>query len=196
MDTNDYKWLIPSIRRASLSLEEEKNLWNELHEDYAKKVLSLTQDPKICETLIRPSSQSPCFDIPNSPEIKVLIPGCGSEIYLQKTLLEFCPHIGQIYCIDFSQTAIDLAKKNWLQADGDSRLNNQQLIFAEANSTRLTEQFPDWQNKFDYILVVNSVVSGEDDKNRQMLREFYKVLKTGGKLSGFFPTIFWELEVA
>ncbi len=48
MDTNDYKWLIPSIRRASLSLEEEKNLWNELHEDYAKKVLSLTQDPKIC----------------------------------------------------------------------------------------------------------------------------------------------------
>ena len=196
MDTNDYKWLIPSSPRASLSLEQEKTLWNELHEDYAKKVLSLTQDSKVCETLIRPSSQSPCFDIPNSPEIKVLIPGCGSEIYLQKTLLEFCPHIGQIYCTDFSQTAIELAKKNWLQADGDSRLNNQQLIFAEVNSTRLTEQFPDWQNKFDYILVVNSVVSGEDDKNRQMLREFYKVLKTGGKLSGFFPTIFWELEVA
>lgn len=29
-----------------------------------------------------------------------------------------------------------------------------------------------------------------------MIAEFYQVLKPGGKLYGFFPTIFWDLEVA
>jgi hypothetical protein len=29
-----------------------------------------------------------------------------------------------------------------------------------------------------------------------MLKEFYKVLKPGGRLYGFFLTIFWDLEVA
>jgi SAM-dependent methyltransferase len=195
-NAKDYKWLIPSARPASQSSEQEKGLWNQLHTNYADKVFSLTQDPEICKALIRPSNQSPCFDIPDSPEIKVLIPGCGSEIYLQKTLLEFCPNIGQVCSTDFSQTGIDVAQQKWQQADGDARLNNQQLIFAEADSTKLTEQRPDWKDKFDYVLVVNSVLSAEDEINRQMIGEFCKVLKPGGKLYGFFSSIFWDLEVA
>lgn len=194
-NTNDLKWLIPSCF-ASKSLEQEKADWDEAHKDYSKNVFSFTQEPKVSETLVRPSSQSPSFDIPNSPEIKVLIPGCGSEIYLQKTLIECCPRIGQIYCTDFSKTAIDRAQTNWQKANGDERLNNQQLVFAEADSTKLTEQRPDWHEKFDYVIVVNSVLSDDDVKNRQMLGEFYKVLKPGGRLYGFFPTIFWDLEVA
>jgi predicted O-methyltransferase YrrM len=63
----------------------------------------------------------------------------------------------KIYCTDFSKTPIDKAQSNWQQAHGDERLNNQQLVFAETDSTKLTEQRPDWQNKFDYVLVVNSV---------------------------------------
>lgn len=196
MKTNEYKWLIPSSCRASLSLEEEKVVWDEDHKDYSEKVFSLTQDPKVCQALVHPSSQSSCFNIPDSPEIQILIPGCGSEIYLQKTLLEFCPHIGQIWCTDFSKTAIDVAKKNWQQVDGDSRLNRQQLNFAEIDSTKLTEQKPDWKNQFDYVIVVNSVLSSNDSVNRQMIGEFYKILKPGGKLYGFFPTIFFELEIA
>lgn len=195
MNKNEEKWLIPSSRFTS-NPDEEKAAWNEDHKDYSKNVFSLTQDPKVCETLIRPSSQSHYFNIPDSPEIQVLIPGCGSEIYLQKTLLEFCPHIGKVYCTDFSKVAIDVAKQKWQQADGDSRLNNQQLIFEEVDSTKLTQERPHWRDKFDYILVVNSVVSSEDEINRQMLREFYKILKPEGKLYGFFPTIFWDLEVA
>jgi SAM-dependent methyltransferase len=194
MNKNDYKWLIPSCL-ASKSIEEEKTDWNQTHQDYSKNVFSLTQDPKLSEMLVHPSRQSPGFDIPNSRAIKVLIPGCGSEIHLQKTLLEFCPQIGQVCCTDFSNTAIERAKKHWQQFDRDGRLKSQQLIFEESDSTRLTEQKPDWTNKFDYVLVVNSVVSGDDVKNRQMLGEFYKVLKPGGKLYGFFPTIFWDLEV-
>ncbi|MFM6189375.1 MAG: class I SAM-dependent methyltransferase, partial [Planktothrix sp.] len=55
---------------------------------------------------------------------------------------------------------------------------------------------PDWQERFDYVIVVGSVISSEDERNRQMLQEFYKVLKPGGKLYGSFPSIFWDLETA
>ena len=43
---------------------------------------------------------------------------------------------------------------------------------------------------------MNSVLSSEDEINRQMLQEFYKALKPSGKLCGFFPSIFWDLELA
>jgi SAM-dependent methyltransferase len=195
MNINDYKWLIPSSSITSISPTEEAG-WNEIHKDYSTKIFSVTQDPKICEMLIHPSSQYPCFNIPDSSEIQVLIPGCGSEIYLQKTLMEFCPHIGKVYCTDFSKVAIDVAKEKWRQVDGDSRLSNHQLIFEKADSCRLIEEKPDWRDKFDYILVVNSVLSSEDKENRQMLKNFYNVLKPGGKLYGLFPTILSDLEIA
>ena len=194
--TNESKWQIPSSQRlASKSLEQEKAMWDENHKDYANTTFSLTQDPQICKTLVRPD-RSPGYDIPNSPDIKVLIPGCGSEIYLQKTLLEFCPQIGQVYCTDFSKTAIDVGQESWKKADGESRLNNQQILFEEVDSTRITEQKPEWENKFDYVLLVNAVVSSEDEANRQMIREFGKVLKPGGKLYGFFPSMYCFLEIA
>ena len=194
--TNESKWPIPSANRlTSKSLEQEKEFWDKNHEDYANTTFSLTQDPKICKDLVCPD-RSPGYNIPNSPDIKVLIPGCGSEIYLQKTLLEFCPQIGQIYCTDFSKTAIEKAQENWKNADGESRINNQQIVFEEVDSTRIIEQKPDWQDKFDYVLLVNSVVSSEDETNRQMIREFGKVLKPGGKIYGYFQTTLCFLEIA
>ena len=194
--TNESKWPIPSANRlTSKSLEQEKEFWDKNHEDYANTTFSLTQDPKICKDLVCPD-RSPGYNIPNSPDIKVLIPGCGSEIYLQKTLLEFCPQIGQIYCTDFSKTAIEKAQENWKNADGESRLNNQQIVFEEVDSTRITEQKPDLQDKFDYVLLVNSVVSRDDETNRQMIREFGKVLKPGGKIYGYFQSTLCYLEIA
>jgi|GEM_PF-1001515 len=196
-NTNDSKWLIPSSSRlASKSLEEEKAMWDENHKDYAGKAFSLTQDPDLCKALIRPYNQSSCFDIPNSPDIQVLIPSCGSEIHLQKALLEFCPQIGKIYCTDFSQTGIEKARENWQKADGDSRIKSQQLVFEKVDSTKIIEERPDWKEKFDYVLAVAAVVSSEDEINRQIIHEFSKVLKPGGKLYGFFPTIFCPLEIA
>ncbi len=192
MNAKDYKWLIPSVLTSQYT---EKNIWDKDHENYSENIFSLTQDFEVCKALIHPSSQFPVFNIPDSPEIKVLIPGCGSEIYLQKALFEFCPNIGQVCCTDFSDTAIDVATKKWKQADGETKLNSQ-IFFETVDSTQLTQEKPDWVEKFDYILVVNSVVSGEDAINRQMLKEFYNVLKPRGKIYGFFPTIFTGLEIA
>ncbi len=176
--TNNYKWLIPSSRLAS-----EPELWKE-HEDYNAKVFSLTEDPTLCETLIA--------GIPSSSGIKVLIPGCGSLVKLQEKLLEKLPNIEKILCTDSSQIAIQYAKENWLA----SKLYNQTVEFAEVNSANLTEIRPDWNNHFDYILVVNSVLSSQDEDNRKMIDEFYKVLKPGGKICGLFPTVFCALEIA
>lgn len=196
-NTNDSKWVIPSSQRVvSKSLEEEKAMWDENHKDYDGTTFSLTQDPNLCKALIHPYSQSSGFDIPNSPDIQVLIPNCGSEVYLQKALLEFCPQIGKVYCTDFSKTGIEKARENWQKTEGDSCLNSQQLVFEVVDSTKITEERPDWKEKFDYVLAVAAVVSSEDEVNRQIIQEFSKVLKPGGKLYGFFPTIFSPLEIA
>lgn len=192
MNPKDYKWLIPS---TLASQSTEQNIWDKDHKNYSENIFSLTQDFEVCKALIHPSSQFPVFSIPDSPKVKVLIPGCGSEIYLQKVLFEFCPNIGQVYCTDFSESAIDIARKKWTEVEGDNKLNIQ-IFFETLDSTRLTQEKPDWIDNFDYILVVNSVLSGEDAINRQMLKEFYKVLKPTGKLYGFFPTIFEHLEIA
>jgi len=193
MNAKNYKWLIPS---GLASQSTETNIWDKDHENYSKNVFSVTQDSEVCKALIHPSSQFPVFNIPDSPEIKVLIPGCGSKIYLQKALFEFCPRIGQVCCTDFSETAIDVARKKWKQADGETKLNSQ-IFFETVDSIQLTQEKPDWIEKFDYILVVNSVVYGENAITRQMLKEFYNVLKPRGKVYGFFPTIFggWKLLI-
>lgn len=190
MDTNNYGWLIPSLKSSTTQQDD----WDQRHENYAENVLSITEDPKLCERLIQPSAQIPGFDIPNSSEIKVLIPGCGSEIYLQKALLEACPNIGEVYCTDFSKVAVEKAQEKWQQAHGDRDRSYQQFVFAEVDSTQITTQKPDWQNKFNYVLVVNSVLSGDDAQNRQMIHEFAQVLKPGGRLYGYFPSIFCLLE--
>ncbi len=194
MSTNDYKWLIPSSVGAQ-SIQTEKATWDKAYKNPHER-FSLTVDPEFCKKLILAKTEPHGCDIPNSPDIKVLIPGCGFEVYLQKTLLEFCPNIGQICSTDFSTTAVEDALKRWQEIDGDARITSQQIIFEEADSTRLTQQNPDWQEKFDYVIVVGSVISSDDERNRQMLREFYKVLKPGGKLYGSFPSIFLDLEVA
>lgn len=193
-NVNDYKWLISSSLKSQSSSEEKAN-WDETTKNI-QQCFSMTIDPEFCKKLILGKSESGCCDIPNSPEVKVIIPGCGFNIYLQKTLLEFCPNIGQVYCTDFSAVAVEEAKRRWRELDGDARLNNQQLIFEEADSTKLTEEHPDWQEKFDYVLVVSSVISGDDVRNRQILREFYKILKPGGKLYATFPSIFLDFEAA
>jgi SAM-dependent methyltransferase len=193
-NAESYKWLIPSCS-CSQSIEQEKSAWNEAHQNYSANTFSLTQDPKICEALLHPPNQ-PRYEIPNSPDIKVLIPGCGSEIYLQKALMKFCPQIGQVCCTDFSTTSIELAQNKWNSISRDLQIRDSQLVFEEVDSTRITEQKTDWRNRFDYVLIVNSVVSGEDKNNRLMLREFYKALKPGGHLYAFFPCIFCEQEIA
>ena len=192
---NDYKWLIPRYHSYNPT-ETEKLAWDEIHKDYEKHCFSVTPDPKLCEAIIHSSVRVPNFDIPNSADIQVLIPGCGSEVYLQKKLLEFCPHIQQVFCTDFSANAISKGQENWRQVAEDLNIKANQFIFEEADSTKLTEQKPDWRNKFDYVIVVNAVVADDDLKNRQMIREFYQVLKPGGKIYGFFPTIYCDLEIA
>jgi SAM-dependent methyltransferase len=184
MTTNsvESKWLIPNFPKNT------SHSWNEDHQQYPDRVFSLTVDPTLCKTLIA--------DLPNLAGANVLIPGCGSEVSLQAAILELCPNIGRVVSTDFSQQAIAKSSSRW-----QSRLhsingsNAAKFEFLEADSTRLTKDRPEWEGKFDCVLVVNSVLSDLDAHNRQMLAEFNRVLKPGGKLYGFFPTVFCGVEI-
>lgn len=176
------KWLIPDSKKNT------NHSWNKDHDQYSDRVFSLTADPELCQTLIA--------DLPNLAGANVLIPGCGSEISLQAKILELCPNIGHVVSTDFSQQAIAKSSSDW-----KSRLhrinssNASKFEFLEADSTRLSQDRPEWEGKFDYVLVVNSVLSDVDTHNRQMLAEFHRILKPNGKLYGFFPTVFCGVEI-
>jgi SAM-dependent methyltransferase len=184
MTTNsiESKWLIPD------SPKNTSHSWNEDHQQYPDRVFSLTVDPTLCRTLIK--------DLPDLAGANVLIPGCGSEVSLQAKILELCPNIGRVISTDFSQQAIAKSSSRWESClHSINGYNAAKFEFSEADSTRLTKDRPEWEGEFDYVLVVNSVLSDLDAHNRQMLAEFHRVLKPGGKLYGFFPTVLCGLEI-
>ncbi|HAA32485.1 MAG TPA: hypothetical protein DCE56_38285 [Cyanobacteria bacterium UBA8553] len=103
-------------------------------------------------------------------------------------MLMDCPEIGELYCTDFSQEAIDIAQSTW-------HSSSERIKFEVLDSTKITELKPGLSNYFDFILVVNSVLDRDDSTNRRMIQEFGKLLKPGGRIYGLFPTIFCGLEI-
>jgi hypothetical protein len=75
MNIQNYKWIIPSQINSSSS-HEEIAVWNKNHQNYSNNIFSLTQDPKICNQLIHPSDSDWNINIPDSPEINILIRCC------------------------------------------------------------------------------------------------------------------------
>ena len=178
---NKYKWLIPSERVALKPDSGAESGWDNKHkEGYSQQVFSVTDDENLCKTLIH--------DIPQFRGAKVLIPGCGSNVKFQEHLLTYCPEIGEVYCTDFSKEAIDIAQLEW-------HSYSEKIKFEVLDSTKITELKPGWNNYFDFILVVNSVLDRDDVTNRSMIQEFGNALKPGGRIYGFFPTIFCGLEI-
>lgn len=110
----------------------------------------------------------------------VLIPGCGSRTALQNAIAE-TPSVERVVCSDF-QAVVDIAK------DG---ANHAKIEYVGSR----TELLP-YEDEFDFVVIVNSILSASDRANREQLEACGRALKNGGHLIGFFPTIFAALDLA
>ena len=164
-----------AIKSARESIVEERNAWDLMFKDEAyESVWSMTNDPEVRNRLTRNMSER---------ATQVLIPGCGSRTFLQRHIVEYAPGVRRIVCTDWSAEALK-------RAAGD--FSHPKLVYQEEDTSRMTFA----RNSFDTVLVVNSILSSNDLLNRRMVQDCFRVLKRGGKLIGFFPTIFAASELA
>jgi hypothetical protein len=166
------KWEISA--KTTKSVEERRIYWETIHgkDDYSN-VMSLTDDPEVCERIERTLGEY------NAK--RILVPGCGSRTGLQQWLVERAPWIRTLVCTDFSAVV----------AKAEERFSHPAVEYRAANSTDLP-----WSDTFDAAVVVNSILSESDRENRQMLASIRQSLHAGGMLLGFFPTVFSTLEIA
>ncbi len=166
------KWAIPG--GSPKSLAERRAYWESIHheEDY-KNVLSLTEDPGVCERVERA--------LGDSDARRILVPGCGSRTGLQERLVKRLPQIEALVCTDFP-AIVALARE---------RFAHPAVEFRAADSGDLP-----WCDAFDAAVVVNSILSESDLENRQMLKSICGALRPNGVLLGFFPTVLATLDIA
>ena len=166
------KW---EIEHDSILLDSDrKKYWEHTHavENY-ETVWSLTDDIEVREKII--DALSSYEDIS-----KILIPGCGSKVLLQNEIADRFPK-SLIVCSDY-QGVIDIAKKK------ESREN---IGYMALDSTNLG-----FENEWDVVIIVNSILSESHIENRDILKSCYRALKQDGVLLGFFPTIFASVDIA
>lgn len=133
------------------------------------EVWSVTRDAGFRQRLIKQLLSLPTCR-------RILLPGCGSLTYLQDEILARCPQVESIVCTDLLE-AIELV---------NTRLIHPKVEFIAVDSTALHER---WSDHFDVVIPINSVVSGNDEENRSMVRSFCHVLRPDGYLLGVFPCL-------
>lgn len=133
------------------------NIWDSYAEDYSGKVFSLSKSERILEKISQQVKGK-----------KVLILGCGSEIYLQKYLLEKHPDI-TVIASDFSQNMIKIA---------ESKYQHERLTYKIIDMTHFEE-------KADTIISVNSLLLPRKKDNEKAWSEISKNLNENGRFIAY-----------
>ena len=168
-----YKKLIPDLKTNDI--ERTQEYWEKIHcEDDYKPVWSMTEDKGV-----RKKNIDELNKLPSCAEILIL--GCGSKTLLQNDLAESLLNCHKITCTDFSKV-IEYAL---------SQENNSKIVYEAKDSADLQ-----YEDQFDVVVVVNSILSDSDQENREILSSCFKALKPGGSLIGFFPSVFCALDMA
>lgn len=166
------KWLIDFD--DGLDAAQRQELWERQHASgYGENVWSVTEDKTIRDRLISKIEGLNQFS-------RILIPGCGSEVHLQNDLARRLPNVERIMCTDH-EGVVGLA----MQKESDPL-----VTYESRKSTDLG-----WEDYWDVVVAVNSVLSASDTENRQILRSCHEALRPGGAIVGYFPTIFAAFEI-
>ncbi len=166
------KWNIPKPP-STLDAVARKQYWEKTHADeYGSTVWSMTEDPDVQDKI--------CTEVAQIRAKDLWIPGCGSRVCLQNAIAGALGD-ARILCTDYPGV-VDIAM----------RAKNAPQIRYEALDTANSA----FDNQFDAVIVVNSILSEDDEENRRMLAACRQALRPGGKMLGFFPTVFATLDIA
>lgn len=147
--------------------------WTKVHQNDYKDVWSLTQDPKALDMILDVMFDNLCH--------RTLVLGCGSRGILEHKIAEMDPWVQDIIATDF-QGVIDCIKPN--------ESHSPRVKYEARNSANLG-----YENYFDAIVVVNSILSHDHQENIDILKSCHKALNSKGILIAFFPTIFCSVDL-
>jgi len=156
---------------AEVVFSDEIRAWNNLAEEYDKRVYSITSFPEKRERIVASAL----------PGEHILIAGGGSEVYLQRDLLSTLQDIS-IIVSDFSPEMLRVSAKNFNDARLDHRLLDTRALGIEGT--------------MDRIIVTNSIVPETRDDVIKMYSSLFDALKQGGEFVGYFPSFTMIEELA
>jgi SAM-dependent methyltransferase len=162
------------LLKPVVGAEYEEAYWGKAHDaGYEDSVYSVTQDQALLDRALRP--------LERRPHSRILVPGCGTLPHLQHHLLRrFDGTVEKIVCTDFP-AVVDLARKN-LESP---------LVEFEGAATESLHHV----DAFDAAIVINSIVSSSDERNRSAVSRVVRALKPGGLFIGLFPTVFTDIDL-
>ena len=163
------------IKKDKKKIEMESSYWENDHKkNEYNNIFSITESEKVCQELTKGIDKNTKY---------IIIPGCGSKTNLQKYIIDNYKDIECVYCTDYSESAIKQSIKNY---------NHPKIKYHIQDPSNLSYE----EEKFDLVIISNSILSNSDILNRKMIQECYRVLKQKGKLYGFFPSIYCALDIA
>jgi SAM-dependent methyltransferase len=161
------KWLQESSTDENIN----ERLWSTIHNE-GYNIWSVSSDVKLLSNL--------STKINALPHKNILIIGCGSNVDLQNMLATKFNDIEQLICSDFDDV-ISIAQ---------SKPNAPIIQYSAVDSRSIG-----YNDYFDIVISINSILSSHDYENRQILLECNKALKPSGTFIGLFPTVICTQEI-
>ncbi len=165
------KWPIPGD--DGMTQKARRAYWEAEHRDNDYEgVFTVSQDEVVV---------SRCVEVAERRGSRtVLIAGCGSNVSIQRALLDRVATVECVVGVDFpgvvevAATRMDDPRARWVGADIATDGCGEQA---------------------DLIITINSVLSDSDEENRSLLRAFREAMPDGGALAGLFASIHAPLEM-
>ena len=137
--------------------------WNQHSKNYDQEIYSITKWKEKRDRILEELKDGQ----------KILILGCGSEVYLQKDILKKYPN-SKIVLSDFFKGMLKQSKK---------KFNHENLSFKKENMMDL-----DYEDEFDVIISTNSILMPTIEENDQVFENCHRALKRNGKLIAYLPS--------
>lgn len=155
----------------------ECDKWNANYKEFRYSDVFSILDDRNVRKYFKKSIEN-AFQAKPADKLRVLIPGCGSNVSLQRLIFETCGANCRMTAIDWSEEALELAKLNSteIRAVVDYKLAD----FTSA----------EFEESFDLVMVSNSVVSEDFERNCDAIRKFASLCDRGGMVAGTFPCAF------